>query len=435
MLAERGCKVTVVPAQTPAREVLALKPDGIFLSNGPGDPEPCDYAIEAIRELIDSGHPDLRHLPRPPAHRPGLGREDAQDEVRPPRRQPSGEGPRHRPGADHQPEPRLRGRRRRRCRPTCASTHVSLFDGTLQGLARTDRPAFCFQGHPEASPGPHDIGYLFDRFVDLMDSKTEMNDMPKRTDIKTHPDHRRRPDRHRPGLRVRLLRRAGLQGAARGGLPRRPGQLQSGDDHDRPGDGRRRPTSSRSPGRWSRRSSPRSGPTRCCRRWAARPRSTARSTCARHGVLEKYGVELIGASREAIDKAEDREMFKEAMTRIGLGSRALGHRAHARGGAATCRRTIGFPAVIRPSFTLGGTGGGIAYNREEFDRRSASAASTLSPTQRAADRGIAARLEGVRDGGGARHARTTASSSARSRTSTRWACTPATRSPSRRRRR
>ena len=87
---------------------------------------------------------------------------------------------------------------------------------------------------------------------------------------------------------------------------------------------------------------------------------------AREGVLDKYGVELIGATTKAIDKAEDRELFKEAMTRIGLGVRALGHRAHARGGARRCRPTIGFPAIIRPSFTLGGTGGGIAYNQDEF---------------------------------------------------------------------
>ena len=111
MLVERGCAVTVFPAQTPAREVLALKPDGVFLSNGPGDPEPCDYAIEAIRELLDDdADPDLRHLPRPSAAGARVRRADAEDEVRPSRREPPGEGPRHRPGGDHQPEPRLRGR-------------------------------------------------------------------------------------------------------------------------------------------------------------------------------------------------------------------------------------------------------------------------------------------------------------------------------------
>ena len=138
MLAERGCKVTVLPAQTPAEEVLALKPDGVFLSNGPGDPEPCDYAIDAIRKLLDKGIPTVRHLPRPPVAGAGHRREDREDEIRPSRRQPSGAGPRQRPGDDHQPEPRLRGGcgdaagqpardahvavRRQRCRASLAPT-------------------------------------------------------------------------------------------------------------------------------------------------------------------------------------------------------------------------------------------------------------------------------------------------------------------------
>ena len=134
MLAERGCRLTVVPAQTPARDALALRPDGVFLSNGPGDPEPCDYAIAAIRAIVDAGDPDVRHLPRPPAPRPRLGRPHAQDEVRPPRREPPGARQGHRPGADHQPEPRLRGRpglaarhraRRRTSRSSTAACRAS----------------------------------------------------------------------------------------------------------------------------------------------------------------------------------------------------------------------------------------------------------------------------------------------------------------------
>jgi hypothetical protein len=111
MLASRGCRVTVVPAQTPAAEVLALRPDGIFLSNGPGDPEPCDYAIDRRPQADRHRHAHVRHLPGPPDHGAGLGRQDLQDEVRPPRRQPPGEGPGQRPRQHHQPEPRLRGRR------------------------------------------------------------------------------------------------------------------------------------------------------------------------------------------------------------------------------------------------------------------------------------------------------------------------------------
>ncbi len=115
LLADAGCRVTVLPAQTPASEALALEPDGVFLSNGPGDPEPCDYAIQAIREILDDRHPGLRHLPRPPAARPRERRAHREDEVRPPRRQPSGAGRGDRARDDHQPEPRFRASIRSRC--------------------------------------------------------------------------------------------------------------------------------------------------------------------------------------------------------------------------------------------------------------------------------------------------------------------------------
>ena len=268
MLADRGCRITVVPATDAGGRGPGDGPDGVFLANGPGDPEPCDYAIAATRELIDRGLPTfgicLGHQIMGLASR----RADLEDEVRPSRRQPSGQGSRRRPGlitsqnhgfaVDPKSMP-----------ANLRVTHVSLFDGSIQGLARVDRPPSASRATRKL-PGPHDIGYLFDRFVALMDKAGRPHAKAHRP--QEHPDHRRRPDRHRPGLRVRLLRRPGLQGAARGGLSGHPRQQQPGDDHDRPGDGRRRPTSSRSPGRWSRRSSPRSGPTRCCRRWAARRR-------------------------------------------------------------------------------------------------------------------------------------------------------------------
>ena len=168
LLAERGARLTVVPAQTPARDVLRMKPDGVFLSNGPGDPEPCDYAIEAIGELLDAtkipvfgiclGHQLMGLASGAKTLKMKFGHH----------------------GANHPVKDLDTGRVvitsqnhgfavdpssiSKNLRPT----HVSLFDGSLQGLARTDRPAFCFQGHPEASPGPHDIGYLFDRFAKLM---------------------------------------------------------------------------------------------------------------------------------------------------------------------------------------------------------------------------------------------------------------------------
>lgn len=170
MLAERGCKVTVVPAQTPAAEVLKHQPDGIFLSNGPGDPEPCDYAIAAARELIETGTPTfgicLGHQIMALASgaktfKMKFGHHGANHPVKD---LDSGRvsitSQNHGFAVDEKTLP-----------ANLRATHVSLFDGTLQGLARTDKPAFCFQGHPEASPGPHDIGYLFDRFIGLMQSK------------------------------------------------------------------------------------------------------------------------------------------------------------------------------------------------------------------------------------------------------------------------
>ena len=170
MLAERGCRVTVVPAQTPASEVKALEPDGVFLSNGPGDPEPCDYAIRATRDLIQAGYPTfgicLGHQIMALASgaktfKMKFGHHGANHPVKD---LDSGRvsitSLNHGFAVDEKTLP-----------SNLRATHVSLFDGTLQGLARTDRPAFCFQGHPEASPGPHDIGYLFDRFTGLMDQK------------------------------------------------------------------------------------------------------------------------------------------------------------------------------------------------------------------------------------------------------------------------
>ena len=173
MLASRGCRITVVPAQTTAAAVLELKPDGIFLSNGPGDPQPCDYAIAATRTLIDTGIPTfgicLGHQIMALASgaktfKMKFGHHGANHPVKD---LDSGRvsitSQNHGFAVDEKSLPA-------NLRPT----HVSLFDHTLQGLARTDKPAFCFQGHPEASPGPHDIAYLFDRFTTLMSaSKAE----------------------------------------------------------------------------------------------------------------------------------------------------------------------------------------------------------------------------------------------------------------------
>jgi len=167
MLAERGCDLTVVPATTPAADVRAMRPDGVFLSNGPGDPQPCDYAIAAVGEIVDAGIPTfgicLGHQLL------GLASGAATLKMK---------FGHH--GANHPVEDLETGRvaitsqnhgfavNPATLPARLAVTHVSLFDRSIQGLKRTDRPAFCFQGHPEASPGPQDIGYLFDRFTALM---------------------------------------------------------------------------------------------------------------------------------------------------------------------------------------------------------------------------------------------------------------------------
>lgn len=168
MLSSRGCKVTVLPAQATAEQALALKPDGIFLSNGPGDPEPCDYAIGAIKTLVDTGIPTfgicLGHqllalasgaktmkmkFGHHGANHPVQDLDDKRVFIT---------SQNHGFAVDVATLP-----------SNVRATHVSLFDGSLQGITRTDKPAFSFQGHPEASPGPQEMSYLFDRFIELME--------------------------------------------------------------------------------------------------------------------------------------------------------------------------------------------------------------------------------------------------------------------------
>jgi len=170
MLTARGCKVTVLPAQASAEDALALNPDGIFLSNGPGDPEPCDYAIEAIRTVVDRGVPTFgiclghqllalasgaRTLKMKFGHH-GANHpvQDADDQ------RVFITSQNHGFAVDASSLP-----------ANLRATHVSLFDGSLQGIARTDQPAFSFQGHPEASPGPVEMSYLFDRFINMMEKQ------------------------------------------------------------------------------------------------------------------------------------------------------------------------------------------------------------------------------------------------------------------------
>ncbi|WP_429498864.1 glutamine-hydrolyzing carbamoyl-phosphate synthase small subunit [Robbsia andropogonis] len=170
MLAERGCKVTVLPAQSTIDDAMALNPDGLFLSNGPGDPEPCDYAIRATREAIARGIPTFGICLGHQIMALAVGAKTVKMKT-------------GHHGANHPVKDLDDGRvvitsqnhgfavDTDSLPANARVTHVSLFDGTLQGFALTDKPAFCFQGHPEASPGPSDLAYLFDRFIDSMASK------------------------------------------------------------------------------------------------------------------------------------------------------------------------------------------------------------------------------------------------------------------------
>ena len=170
MLVDRGCRVTVVPAKTPAAEVLAMSPDGVFLSNGPGDPEPCDYAIQAIREILDTdiplfgiclGHQLLGLACGAKTEKMKFGHHGANHPVQDLDSQVvmiSSQN--HGFAVDEKTLPN-----------NVIATHRSLFDGSLQGLHRTDKPAFGFQGHPEASPGPHDVAPVFDHFIELIEQR------------------------------------------------------------------------------------------------------------------------------------------------------------------------------------------------------------------------------------------------------------------------
>ena len=169
MLTERGCELTVVPAQTSAAEVLAMNPDGVFFSNGPGDPGPCDYAIAAAKEIIEKGVPTFGICLGHQIMGLAAGAKTLKMKF-------------GHHGANHPVKDLDTGRvaitsqnhgfavDANTLPSNIRVTHVSLFDGSLQGLAWNDKPALCFQGHPEASPGPHDIAYLFDRFMELMNA-------------------------------------------------------------------------------------------------------------------------------------------------------------------------------------------------------------------------------------------------------------------------
>ena len=225
-----------------------MQPDGVFLSNGPGDPEPCDYAIEAIREILAAGVPTFGICLGHQLLALASGARTVKMKF-------------GHHGANHPVQDLETGRvmitsqnhgfavDEASLPDNLQPTHRSLFDNSLQGISRTDCFAIGFQGHPEASPGPRELRSIFSRFTAAMQTAQRAPAIARRSGrwlrircryaqahrYREHPDHRRRSHCDRPGLRVRLLRGPGLQGAAGGGLPGHPGELQSGHYHDRPG--------------------------------------------------------------------------------------------------------------------------------------------------------------------------------------------------------
>ena len=363
----------------------------------------------------------LRHLPRPPAARPRERREDGEDEVRPPRRQPSGAGPRERPRVHHQPESRLRGRRDH-AGANVRVTHRSLFDGSLQGIARTDRPAFSFQGHPEASPGPHDLraavrplhradhtlkrlqraercrgGQLAQKRRRRLRSDADV--MPKRTDIQSILIIGAGPivigqacEFDYSGAQAcKALKEEGYRVIL---VNSNPATIMT--------DPEMADAIYIEPVNWRtvERIIEKERPDALLPTMGGQTALNSALDLVREGVLEKYGVELIAASREAIDMAEDRELFRNAMREIGLES-PRSRIAHSMEEALAVQAEIGFPTVIRPSFTLGGIGRRHRLQPRGV-RRDRRARPRCLADQRSAARRVGARLERIRDGGGAR---------------------------------
>ena len=380
ILAEHGCRMTVVPAQTPADQVLAMNPDGIFLSNGPGDPEPCDYAIAAIARFLDDRYPGVRHLPRPSAARARERREDREDEVRPPRRQSPGVGARLGPGADLEPESRFRGGRGDVAGQP--ARHASLAVRRLAAGRGAHRPAgLQLPGTSRGEPRPARSAPLV-RALHVLDGEahagqfarpqrreTEIGgraEVPKRTDLESILIIGAGPiiigqacEFDYSGAQAcKALKEEGYRVVL---VNSNPATIMT-DPETR----RLRSTSSPSTGAPSSASSRRSARARLLPTMGGQTALNTALDLVREGVLEKFNVEMIGASQRAIDMAEDRELFRRAMADIGLET-ARARIAHSMEEALAVQSEIGFPTVIRPSFTLGGSGGGIAYNREEFE--------------------------------------------------------------------
>ena len=367
MLAARGIETHVLPAETTIAEIEALSPDGFFLSNGPGDPATADVPVALTRQVLERRIPlfgicfgnqilaralgrgtyKLRYGHRGiniPVVEHATGRVAITSQNH---------------GFAVQGEA---GERWESPFGPAEITHTCPNDGCVEGLRALDVPAFSVQYHPEAAAGPHDAADLFDRFVELMERAA---DAPPRRHPARSGD-RLRADRHRAGVRVRLLRHPGLPRAARGGHPRLAGQLQPGDDHDRPGVRRRHLHRADHPGVRGEVIA-KERPDAILATLGGQTALNTAMALHERGVLERYGVELIGADIEAIQRGEDRLKFKEIVQSIG-GDVPRSAVCHTMAEVRAAVADLGLPVVIRPSFTMGGLGSGMAHTDADLDR-------------------------------------------------------------------
>ena len=387
MLAQRGCKVTVLPAQTPVEEVFALKPDGVFLSNGPGDPEPCDYAIDAIRKVLDKkiplfgiclGHQLLALASGAKTMKMKFGHHGANHPVQD---LDSGRvmitSQNHGFAVDPATLP-----------ANLRVTHKSLFDGSNQGIEPHRRAGVQLPGAPRSQPRSARRG-LFVRPLHFHDA-TEKVRSERREELRSrarlsphvltpHPSPKNMPKR--TDIHSILIIGAGpivigqacefdYSGAQACKALREEGYrviLVNSNPATIMTDPEMADATYIEPITWQvvEKIIEKERPDALLPTMGGQTALNCALDLAKHGVLEKFGVEMIGATKEAIDKAEDREKFKKAMEKIGLACPRAAI-AHSLEEAFQVQAMVGYPTIIRPSFTMGGSGGGIAYNKEEF---------------------------------------------------------------------
>ncbi len=399
-MAERGIEVHVLPATASLDEIKAVAPGRAVLLERPRRPGRDHAPDRRAPGRAGRRDPVLRHLLRQPALRPGARLRHLQAQVRPPRHQPAGDGPHHRQGRGHRPQPRVRRRRATRRQHHHAVrrgdvSHVCLNDDVVEGLELRDADGkltgFSVQYHPEAAAGPHDAAYLFDRFVELMESRyagssltTRLLDhrkrgslMPKRDDIKSVMVIGSGPiiigqacEFDYSGTQAcRVLKAEGIRVIL---VNSNPATIMTDPEF--------------ADATYVEPITPdfvekviaKERPDALLPTLGGQTALNAAIALHENGVLEKYGVEMIGASFEAIHRGENREMFNAIVEKVG-GETARSFVCHTLDDCEKAVAELGYPVVVRPSFTMGGTGSGIAYDETDLTRI-AGAGLAASPT-------------------------------------------------------